>query len=91
MPPEFPNGAITKYSIEYNGVTIDEFGNNVGDKMIGTVDGLSPNTLYAFEVKAHTRMGPGPSVYIAGKTRKLICKYIHSCVVHYAVNYIESA
>ena len=68
-PPEFPNGVITKYSIQYNGINIDEFG-NVSNKMVGTVDGLSPNILYVFEMKAHTRMGPGPPVYLAVKTRK---------------------
>ena len=76
MPPEFPNGIITKYSVHYNGINIDEFGNTL-NKMTSTVDGLSPNTLYTFEVKAHTRMGAGPSVSIACKTRKLMCKYIH--------------
>ena len=82
MPPEFPNGCITHYSIHYNGMDIDNFGSNanVSDKMIGTVDGLSPNTMYVFEMKAYTMMGAGPSVYLAVKTRKLINTYVRSCL-----------
>ena len=81
MPPEFPNGVITKYSVQYNGINIDEFGNNVGDKMIGTVDGLSPDTVYVFEMKAYTELGAGPPVYLAVKTRKLKNTQVCSCVV----------
>ena len=75
MPPEFPNGVITQYSIHYNGIDIDNFGSsdaNISNRMIGTVDGLSPNTVYVFEMKAHTEMGAGPPVHLAVKTRKLI-------------------
>ena len=74
MPPEFPNGVITQYSIRYNGMDIDNFGSNadIPDTMIGTVDGLSPNTMYVFEMKAYTMMGAGPPIYLAVKTRELI-------------------
>ena len=80
MPPEFPNGVITQYSIQYNGMDIDNFGSNanISDRMIGTVDGLSPNTMYVFEMKSHTMMGAGPPVYLAIKTRKLINAYVHT-------------
>ena len=72
MPPEFPNGVITHYSIHYNGMDIDNFASNanISDRMIGTVDGLSPNIMYVFEMKAYTVMGAGPPVYLAVKTRK---------------------
>ena len=72
MPPEFPNGAITKYSIHYNEVDIDNFGSNVMNKIIGTVHGLSSNTSYVFEMKAYTRMGAGSPVSLPVKTRKLL-------------------
>ena len=75
IPPEFPNGVITQYSIHSNGIDIDNFGSsdaNISNRMIGTVDGLSPNTVYVFEMKAHTEMGAGPPVHLAVKTRKLI-------------------
>ena len=74
MPPEFPNGVITRYSIHYNGTNIDNFGSNanISNKMTGTVDGLSPNTVYVFGMKAYTALGAGPPVFLAVKTRKLI-------------------
>ena len=90
IPPEFSNGVITKYSLHYNGMDIDKFGSNanISDRMMGTVDGLSPNTMYVFEMKAYTMMGAGPPVYLAVKTRELInayeytyCSYVvHQCI-----------
>ena len=71
IPPKYPNGVITKYSVHCNGIDIDEFG-NVSDKMIGTIEGLSPDTEYVIKLKAYTRVGPGPPLYLAIKTRKLI-------------------
>ena len=72
MPPDFPNGVITKYSIEYNGKFIDEFGGKVSDKMMGTIEGLSSDTAYVLELKAYTRIGAGPSASVTEKTRKLL-------------------
>ena len=71
-PPKYPNGIITQYSIEYDGLDVDDFGSDVSDKMTGIIEGLSPNTLYAFKLKAHTRVGPGPAVSLPVKTRKLL-------------------
>ena len=71
MPPTYPNGVITKYSVHYDGVGIDPFG-NVSDKMMNTVEGLSPDTQYVFEMKAYTLVGEGLPNFVAIKTRKLI-------------------
>ena len=70
MPPKYPNGIITKYSVHYDGKDIEKFG-NVPDKLIDTIEGLSPNSVYVLTMKAHTRVGPGPHVGLAVKTRKL--------------------
>ena len=72
MPPDFPNGVITKYSVEYNGKFIDEFGGKVSDRMMGTIEGLLSNTAYVLELKAYTRIGAGPSASVTEKTRKLL-------------------
>ena len=79
MPPKYPNGVITNYTVYYyDGIEIDPFG-NVSNKMIGTIEGLSPDTDYVLELKAYTRVGPGPPVGLPVKTRKLInnnaCQY----------------
>ena len=72
-PPKYPNGAITKYSVYYDGRDIDDFGGATvdrSDKMTGTIEGLSPDTVYVLEMKAYTRLGPGPPISLPVKTRK---------------------
>ena len=71
-PPKYPNGVITRYSIEYDGLDVDNFVSDASDKMIGIIEGLSPDTPYLFKLKAHTRVGPGPAVSLSVKTRKLL-------------------
>ena len=71
-PPETPNGIITQYSIHYGETVIDNFGNKASNKLMGTVEGLSPNTTYVLQLRAHTRVGPGPSSSLTIKT----CKFI---------------
>ena len=56
MPPESPNGIITHYSLQ-NGPTITNLSNNV---LMFTVEGLSPDTIYVLQLRAHTRVGGGP-------------------------------
>ena len=70
MPPKYPNGIITQYSVHYDGKDIEKFG-NVPDKLIDTIKRLSPNSVYVLKMKAHTRMGSGPPVSLAVQTRKL--------------------
>ena len=72
IPPETPNGLITKYSLQYNGSVLDNFGSVTLNKMEGTVEGLSPDTKYILQLKAHTRVGPGPPTSLTVKTGKLL-------------------
>ena len=72
MPPETHNGVITQYSIQYDGSVIDNFGSKSGDILMGTVDGLSPNTEYVLQLKAHTRVGSGLPSSLTVKTCKLL-------------------
>ena len=71
-PPKYSNGIITRYFIHYDGVDIDDFGDMSGDKMTGTVKGLTPDTVYSLKMRAYTRVGPGPPVNLAVKTCKLL-------------------
>ena len=70
-PPETPNGLITKYSIQYDGSVVDNFGNVTLDGLMGTVEGLSPDTEYVLQLRAHTRVGPGPPASLTVKTSEL--------------------
>ena len=72
MPPKYPNGVITRYSIHYNGIDTNDFGEKVPNMMMGVVEGLSPYTTYVLEMKAHTRVGPGPPISLTVKTRKFM-------------------
>ena len=71
MPPETPNGVITQYSVQYDGSTIGNFGKSMLNGMMGTVEGLSPDTEYELRLKAYTRVGPGPHASLIVKTSKL--------------------
>ena len=72
MPPKYPNGVITRYSIHYDGKDINDFGENVLNMMMGVVGGLSPYTTYVLEMKAHTRVGHGSPISLTVKTRKFM-------------------
>ena len=69
MPPETTNGVITQYSIQYVETIIHNFGNNT--LMIGTVEGLSPDTEYVLQLRAYTRVGVGPPGSLTVQTCKL--------------------
>ena len=68
MPPETSSGVITHYSILYNGVNITNFGNNM---LMFTIGGLSPDTVYVLQLRAHTGAGAGPSARLTFLTRRL--------------------
>ena len=70
-PPEIPNGVITQYSIQYGETVIDNFGSKTSNKLMGTVEGLSPDTTYALQLRAHTKVGQGPPSNLTVKTCKL--------------------
>ena len=69
MPPEVPNGVITQYSIQLNGTDISSLSNN---ELMYTIEGLSPDTVYVLQVRAHTGAGAGPSSSITIVTCKLL-------------------
>ena len=77
MPPKRLNGVITQYSVHFDGKDIHNFGNNVSNKMIGTVEGLSPDTEYLLELKAHTKVGSGYPARLHVKTGKLLNSEAH--------------
>ena len=68
-PPVTPNGVITQYSLQYNTTAVANTTNNV---LIYTVNGLSPETVYVLQVRAHTSEGAGPPNIITIITRKLL-------------------
>ena len=70
-PPETLNGVITQYSIIYDEVnmTITDFDNNMP---MGTIKGLSPDTEYVLQLRAHTGAGAGPSSNVTFLTCKLL-------------------
>ena len=72
MPPEYPNGVVTKYSVHFDERNIDPFGVVVSNKMMGTVEALLPDTDYVFEMKAYTKIGSGSPFFLPVKTCKLL-------------------
>ena len=67
-PPVTPNGNITQYSLQYNTTVVANTTNNV---LMYTISGLSPETVYVLQVRAHTGAGAGPPNNITVITRKL--------------------
>ena len=69
-PPEILNGVIAQYSILYDGININitEFDNNM---LMYTVEGLSPDTVYVLQLRAHTGAGVGPFSRLTFLTCKL--------------------
>jgi len=58
MPPDTPNGIITQYSLQSSDMTsIANLSSNV---LMFTVEGLSPDTMYELQLRAHTSVGKGP-------------------------------
>ena len=74
-PPETPNGVITQYSILYDGTNITNFGNNM---LMDTIEGLSPDTVYDVQLRAHTVVGPGEPSSITFLTCKLLNIILYS-------------
>ena len=67
-PPVTPNGVIAQYSILHNGSNITNFGNNM---LMDAIGGLSPDTVYNVQLRAHTRVGAGPFASLTFLTYKL--------------------
>ena len=68
MPPEPSNGVIMQYSILHNGFNTTNFGNNM---LMDTIGGLSPDTVYDVQLRAHTVVGAGPPTSLTFLTCKL--------------------
>ena len=67
MPPQSPNGVITHYSIQLNGTDIGNFSSN---EPMYTIEGLSPDTVYVLQLRAHTEAAaglPSNTTIITGK------------------------
>ena len=84
MPPATPNGVITQYSLQYGGNTIDNFGTETLNMLMGTIEGISPDTKYVLQLRAHTRVGPGPPASLTIQT----CKLLNKCSYIYIANHI---
>ena len=74
MPPATPNGVIAQYSLQYGGNVIDNFGTETLNMLMGTIEGLSPDTEYVLQLRAYTRVGPGPPASLTIQTCKLLNK-----------------
>ena len=66
MSPVIPNGIITQYEIQYRRSNDSLFNiSNIsstimGDTLMGRVEGLTPITMYVFQLRAYTQVGAGP-------------------------------
>ena len=67
-PPYTPNGVITQYSIQRSGTDIAGLDSNV---LMYTIEGLSPDTVYVLQLRAHTSAGAGPPSNLTIVTCKL--------------------
>ena len=58
MAPDTPSGIIIQYEVQYsvNSTSLVNF----TDTLMGTVEGLSPGTIYTLQIRAYTIMGAGP-------------------------------
>ena len=68
-PPATANGVIVQYSILYNGFifSISDFDNNM---LMDIIVGLSPDSVYVLQLRAHTGTGVGPPSNITFLTGK---------------------
>ena len=59
MAPDTPNGIIIQYEVQYSVNSTTSLVNVTGT-LVGTVEGLSPGTIYTLQIRAYTRVGAGP-------------------------------
>ena len=74
MAPLTPNGLITQYSIQLNGTDVTNFDIDMlmDTELMDTVGGLSPDSVYDVQMRAHTVVGAGPPASITFLTCKLL-------------------
>ena len=87
-PPETPNGFITHYSLQFDATVIDNFGNSMRNILIGTVEGLSPDTVYLLRLTASTGAGEGLPSSITVITCKLLESFTQYTVATYVCDCI---
>ena len=68
IPPDTPNGVITHYSIQLDGTNVSII---ISSVLMYTIEGLSSDTVYVLQLRAHTGAGAGPSSTITFVTCKL--------------------
>ena len=77
LPPEMPNGVITRYDLEFREAADLLFRRRfpTSSATSYTITGLFPSTTYQFRIAAVTVVGHGPysSVITINTTSKLIC------------------
>ena len=73
-PPVTPNGNITQYSIQFDATVI-----NFSSNMMCTVEGLSPDTVYTLQVRAHTSVGAG----LPSSVTVITCKLFSVILINY--------
>ena len=59
MSPDTPNGIIIQYEVQFSVNSLASLV-NFTDTLMGTVEGLSPSTIYTLQIRAYTRVGAGP-------------------------------
>ena len=69
IPPKTPNGVITHYSIQLDETNTVNISSSV---LMYTIEGLSPDTVYVLQLRAHTVVGAGPPTSETVLTRKLL-------------------
>ena len=69
-PPEILNGVVTQYSILYDVININ-ITNSDNNMLMDTIKGLSPDTVYVLQLRAHTGAGAGPISRLTFLTCKL--------------------
>ena len=72
-PPEILNGVLTQYSIQLNG---SNNSNSSSSELMYTIGGLSPDTVYVLQLRAHTGAGAGPLNNLTVVTCKLYIRYL---------------
>ena len=71
-PPDIINGVVRQYSLYLDGTNIVNISSSV---LMYSIGGLSPDTVYVLQLRAHTGAGPGSSI----RETFLTCKLNNIC------------
>ena len=78
-PPDIRNGTIIQYSLQYNTTPVV---NVADDVLMYIVGGLSAETIYSLQVRAHTGAGAGPPRSVIVTTCKILAIYHHTLAIY---------